>query len=91
MPPLSAWYDGIGAVSDFAVEVPLTRCPSWRNRVITANGQPAIACYLGESADAVHHAWSITVLRLRDGKVAELTSFLGAEHFAPFGLPASLP
>jgi RNA polymerase sigma-70 factor (ECF subfamily) len=31
------------------------------------------------------------VLTLRGEHIAEITSFLGPDHFAPFGLPASLP
>ncbi|GAA4567636.1 sigma-70 family RNA polymerase sigma factor [Planotetraspora kaengkrachanensis] len=91
MPPLPHWYRGLAAVTDFAVQVPLTRCPSWRHRLTGANGQPAVACYLGESPTGVHHAWSINVLTLRDYHIAEITSFLGSEHFAPFGLPLSVP
>jgi RNA polymerase sigma-70 factor (ECF subfamily) len=37
-----------------------------------------------------HDAWSITVLTLCGNRIAEITSFLGPGHFAPFGLPASL-
>jgi RNA polymerase sigma-70 factor, ECF subfamily len=47
MPPLVHWYQGIEAVTDFAVQVPLTRCPSWRHLPTSANGQPAIAFYVG--------------------------------------------
>jgi RNA polymerase sigma-70 factor (ECF subfamily) len=74
---------------DFAVEIPLTRCPSWRNVATTANGQPAIACYLGMTPDSRHIGWSITVLTLRGDKIAGLTSFIGPEHFELLGLPAS--
>ncbi|WP_233510572.1 sigma-70 family RNA polymerase sigma factor [Actinomadura craniellae] len=91
MPPLPHWYRGLAAVTDFAVQVPLTRCPSWRHRPIGANGQPAVACYVGENPTAVHHAWSINVLTLRGDRITDITSFLGAEHFAPFGLPLSVP
>ncbi|MFD5250874.1 sigma-70 family RNA polymerase sigma factor [Amycolatopsis sp. NPDC058340] len=91
MPPLAQWYSGIEAVAGFAAEVPLGRCPSWRTEVVTANGQPAVACYLGESADAVHHAWSINVLSLRDDRIRDITSFLDAELFARFGLPPARP
>jgi RNA polymerase sigma-70 factor (ECF subfamily) len=91
MPPLPHWYDGIEAVTDFAVQVPLTRCPSWRYLPASANGQPAVAFYLGDDDSSPHRAWSITVLTLRGEHIAELTSFLGPDHFAPFGLPASLP
>jgi RNA polymerase sigma-70 factor (ECF subfamily) len=31
------------------------------------------------------------VLTLRDDRIAEITSFVGDEHFDPFGLPVSLP
>ncbi|UUV29787.1 sigma-70 family RNA polymerase sigma factor [Amycolatopsis roodepoortensis] len=87
MPPLTHWYSGIDAVTGFAVAVPLGRCPSWRTEVLTANGQPAVACYLGESADAVHRAWSINVLTPRGDRIGEITSFLDADLFARFGLP----
>ncbi|EME58710.1 sigma-70 family RNA polymerase sigma factor [Amycolatopsis decaplanina] len=87
MPPLRRWYSGIDAVSAFAVAVPLGRCPSWRTEVITANGQPAVACYLGESADTIHRAWSINVLSFRDDRIREITSFLDADLFAKFDLP----
>ncbi|MDI5969313.1 sigma-70 family RNA polymerase sigma factor [Streptomyces sp. SL13] len=91
MPPLPHWYRGIEAITDFAVQVPMTRCPSWRHRVTSANGQPTVAFYLGDDAAGPHAAWSITVLTLRGEHIAEITSFLGPDGFAPFGLPASLP
>jgi RNA polymerase sigma-70 factor, ECF subfamily len=91
MPPLPHWYHGLAAVTDFAVEVPMTRCPSWRHRPITANGQPAVAFYLGAQAAGPHNAWSITVLTLHDGRIGEITSFLEPSYFAAFGLPAALP
>ena len=90
MPPLPRWYHGIAAVTDFAVQVPMTRCPSWRHQLTSANGQPAVAFYLGADASSPHDAWSITVLTLRGDRIAEITSFLGPDHFTPFGLPASL-
>jgi RNA polymerase sigma-70 factor, ECF subfamily len=91
MPPQPRWYHGVAAVTDFAVEVPLARCGSWRHLPTSANGQPAVASYLRSGDAEVHTAWSINVLSLRDDRIAEITSFIGTEHFAPFGLPASLP
>jgi RNA polymerase sigma-70 factor (ECF subfamily) len=91
MPPLARWYHGIEAVTDFAVQVPLTRCPSWRHILTSANAQPAVAFYVGNDDSSPHLAWSITVLTLRGEHIAEITSFLGPDHFAPFGLPASTP
>jgi RNA polymerase sigma-70 factor (ECF subfamily) len=91
MPPLPQWYRGIDAVSDFAARVPMGLCPSWRCRPVGANGQPAVACYVAEAPDAPHVPFGITVLTLRNERIAALTSFLGAKHFVPFGLPAVLP
>ncbi|MFY1673609.1 sigma-70 family RNA polymerase sigma factor [Plantactinospora sp. WMMB334] len=91
MPPLPHWYSGAEAVADFARQVPLGRCPSWRTRLVGANGQPAVACYVGPEPAAPHAAWSITVLTLRGARIAALTSFLDADRFGPFGLPRVLP
>jgi RNA polymerase sigma-70 factor (ECF subfamily) len=91
MPPLPHWYHGITAVTDFAVELPLTRCGSWRHLPTSANGQPAVASYLRNDDSEVHAAWSINVLTLRDDRISEITSFLGTDNFAVFGLPAELP
>ena len=65
--------------------------PSWRHLPTGANGQPAVGFYVGESAAGPHLSWSVTVLTLRGERIAAITTFLGAEHFAGFGLPASLP
>jgi RNA polymerase sigma-70 factor (ECF subfamily) len=90
MPPMARWYRGLEAVTDHAVRTPLN-CGSWRHLPITANGQPAVGCYLWDETAGAHAAWSINVLTLRDGQIAEITSFLGAEHFVAFGLPTALP
>jgi RNA polymerase sigma-70 factor, ECF subfamily len=90
MPPLPHWYRGVDAVKDFAVRVPLTGCGSWRHVATAANGQPAVACYLWNDAAGRHLAWAINVLTLRGDLIAEITSFVGADYFAPFGLPESL-
>lgn len=90
MPPLTHWYRGIDAVMDFATQVPLTRCGSWRHVPVSANGQPAVACYLSHDGAEQYQAWSVNVLRLRDERIAEVTSFIGIEHFEAFGLPTSL-
>jgi RNA polymerase sigma-70 factor (ECF subfamily) len=91
MPPLPRWYRGLAAVTDFAVTVPLGSCGAWRHRPTSANGQPAVAGYLRDDGTGEYLPWSIDVLTLRDGRIAEITSFIGAEHFALLGLPAALP
>jgi RNA polymerase sigma-70 factor, ECF subfamily len=90
MPPLPHWYRGIEAVMDFAVTIPLTSCGSWQHRPTTANGQPAVGCYLWNEAKDGHHAWAVNVLTLRDDRIADVTSFIGLEHFTALGLPASV-
>jgi RNA polymerase sigma-70 factor (ECF subfamily) len=87
MPPLPHWYSGLAAVTDWAVQVPLGSCGSWRHLPTTANGQPAVGCYLWSDEARAHIAWSIDVLTLRGERIAEITSFLGRDHFASFGLP----
>jgi RNA polymerase sigma-70 factor, ECF subfamily len=90
MPPLPHWYHGLAAVTDFAAQIPLGRCPSWRHLRTSANGQPAVAFYLGAQASSPHRAWSVTILTLRDARIAEITSFLEPSYFTAFGLPAAL-
>ncbi|WP_116113851.1 sigma-70 family RNA polymerase sigma factor [Amycolatopsis ruanii] len=85
MPPMPHWYHGIDAVMSFARRYPLASCGSWRHRIVSANGLPAVASYL--SREAAFESWSINVLTPRDGRIAEVTSFVAREHFAAFGLP----
>ena len=94
MPPMACWYHGLEAVADFARRVPLGSCGGWRHRPVGANGQPAVASYLrahDAPAGSPYDAWSINVLTLRHDRISAITSFVDAEHFATFGLPASLP
>jgi RNA polymerase sigma-70 factor (ECF subfamily) len=91
MPPLPHWYSGIEAVTDFVVRVPMTGCPPWRHLPTSANGQPTVACYLWDDDAGAYLAWSINVLTFRDDLIRDVTSFVGADHFPAFGLPAALP
>ncbi|WP_446219250.1 sigma-70 family RNA polymerase sigma factor [Micromonospora sp. IBHARD004] len=91
MPPMPHWYRGLDAVMDFARELPLTRCGSWRHLPTSANGQPAVASYLRPGGTGPHLPWSIDVLTLRGARIAEITSFVAASHFPVFGLPDALP
>ncbi|MEU4537370.1 sigma-70 family RNA polymerase sigma factor [Streptosporangium sp. NPDC023825] len=91
MPPMAHWYRGLEAVTDFAVRVPLTGCGSWRHLPVGANGQPGVGCYRWDEDAAAHLAWAINVFTLRGERIAEITSFIGSDHFVRFGLPASLP
>lgn len=90
MPPLLEWYAGANAVAAFAHAVPMTLCPSWRTLVTTANGQVAVAFYIGEHADQPHQPWSLTLLDITDGMISGITSFLDPGLFARLDLPTSL-
>ncbi|MEU0465557.1 sigma-70 family RNA polymerase sigma factor [Amycolatopsis sp. NPDC006131] len=90
MPPMPHWYHGIDAAMSFARRYPLASCGSWRHRIVSANGLPAVASYLRSSPGGAFESWSINVLRPRDGRIAEITSFVAREHFAVFGLPDAL-
>ncbi|GAA3002241.1 sigma-70 family RNA polymerase sigma factor [Streptosporangium longisporum] len=91
MPPMPHWYRGIDIVTDFAVRVPLNSCGHWRHLPVGANGQPAVGSYLWDDEAGAHRAWGIDVMTLREGRIAEITSFIGLDHFDALGLPASLP
>ncbi|HEX4223816.1 MAG TPA: sigma-70 family RNA polymerase sigma factor [Pseudonocardiaceae bacterium] len=91
MPPMPHWYRGVDAAMDFITRVPMTTCGTWQHRATTANGQPAIGGYLRPfDATGPHRAWAIDVLTLREGRIAEVTSFIGDEHFRTVGLPLSV-
>jgi RNA polymerase sigma-70 factor (ECF subfamily) len=57
--------------------------------VTRANGQPAVAAYLGGPGDAVYQPAAIDVLRVQDGVVTEIVTF-GRTVFQHFDLPAAL-
>ena len=62
-----------------------------RLRCVTtrANRQPAVACWVRGAGDADWQALAVDVLRIEDGRVAEIVTF-GPDVFASFGLPATL-
>lgn len=90
MPPRPHWYHGLEAVTHFAVRIPLTSCGNWRHVPTSANGQPSVGCYLRRDDTEEYVGWSINVFTVRDDRICAITSFLGQDQFAPFGLPTSL-
>ena len=63
----------------------------WRFRVTAANRQPALGVYVRErGTDGPFAAFGLTVLRIEDGQVAEVTVF-GDDRLPAFELPASVP
>jgi RNA polymerase sigma-70 factor (ECF subfamily) len=50
---------------------------------------PTAASYLRKSGDSEFRAFKLDVLRIRDGLIAEITTF-GSELFPAFGLPPTI-
>jgi RNA polymerase sigma-70 factor (ECF subfamily) len=77
---IAAWVEGgfgTETVGDF-------RCVA-----VTANRQPAMACYLRRPGDDAYRPLALDALRIEGGRVAEVVVF-GPDRFASFGLPATM-
>ena len=68
-----------------------TRCREgdWRLLPTVANRMPTAASYLRAPGDTIHRAFKFDVLRIVDGRIAEITTF-GPALFPQFGLPPTL-
>ncbi|MHC1559877.1 sigma-70 family RNA polymerase sigma factor [Actinomycetospora sp. C-140] len=90
MPPNAAWFRGTAAVTAFLRAAPFT--VAWRHVPARANGQLAVGCYTWDDGDGIWRGQVLDVLALApDGRIAEVTAFIGPEHLARVGLPATLP
>ena len=86
MPPHPLLYEGIEAFTGLLQRAfgPET-AGEWRLLPTRANRLPAAASYLRADGDDTFRAFKLDVLRVRDGKIAEITTF-DASLFAAFGL-----
>ena len=87
-PPLPLWYQGRDAFRAASDE--FAAPGDYRMVATVANGQPAIAAYLRPPGDSEHRLLVIEVLRIEDGRIAEIIDFGGEHLFAAFGLPLTL-
>jgi len=90
MPPHPFFFEGIDVVAPaletaFGVE----EVGDWRLVPTRANRMPAAASYLRAWGDTQFRAFKIDVVRLVEGKVAEVTTF-GSGSFPRFDLPPVL-
>ena len=83
MPPTPTWFRGRAAVRDFLVRYPLRE--TWRHRVTSANGQPAVAGYLFDPDRRVFVPWVIDVLTFEGESISAVTAFFTAEGLGPAG------
>ena len=87
MPPMPYVYDGRESlVPLMARAVDLGEC---RLVPVGANRSPAAASYLRRPGDAEFRPFKLDVLRVEDGRIAEITTF-GSDLFPAFGLPSTL-
>ncbi|MFD4757728.1 sigma-70 family RNA polymerase sigma factor [Streptomyces sp. NPDC058439] len=85
MPPSPSWFAGRETVARFFAAQVFTAPGRYRLVPTSANTQPAFGLYrIGE--DGLHHAHSLTVLTLADGRITRISAFKDLALFAPFGL-----
>ena len=96
MPPFPFWFEGREAnmtamAPGFDPASPTTSATGERVAA-GANMQPAAAFYLRRPGESEYRAFALDVLRIEDGKVAEITAFIPDrfDPFPAFGLPPTL-
>ncbi len=104
MPPLPSWYRGSAAIGGFLSGFGFNE--RWRHLPTWANGQLALGCYTVDPVTGSWVPSALAVLSLQGERIAEVDYFLtaellgrwgdessidGAQMFARFGLPATMP
>jgi RNA polymerase sigma-70 factor (TIGR02960 family) len=87
MPPNPYYYEGLEVIGPLLGQA-LSE-GNWRLVPTMANRMPTAASYLRQPGDSVFRAFKFDVLHVREGKIAEITTF-GPELFAKFGLAPTL-
>jgi len=92
MPPQPEWYRGREAIGRFFAAV-WAALPSQRRLLpLAANGGHALAVYVRPMlTNGAYEASAITLVTIREGRVAELTRFGSLRLFPLFQLPSQLP
>lgn len=89
MPPYSLWLSGRADMFTWWLG-PGAECRGSRLIPTVANGSPAFAQYKPSGPGGRHEPWALQVVRIRGGRIAELTFFLDTDRLFPlFGLPAT--
>ncbi|MEP6470356.1 MAG: RNA polymerase subunit sigma-70 [Chloroflexota bacterium] len=87
MPPAPMLFEGLDVIGPLLANA--LRDGEWRLLPTMANRMPTAASYLRQPGDTIFRAFKFDVLRIRDGKIAEITTF-GSSLFPQFGLPPAL-
>jgi RNA polymerase sigma-70 factor (ECF subfamily) len=89
MPPLPTWYEGREAIVIASAKGFEPDFGQLHGVVAAANLQPTAAYYLRAPGESEYRPLAFDVLRVEDGLVAEVGSFVFPELFPAFGLPMS--
>lgn len=90
MPPMPMVYDGLASLRPLMAQAFGPELGGdWRLVPTRANRMPCAASYLRRPGDTLFRAFKFDVLRTREGRIAEITTF-GPELFPAFGLPPTL-
>jgi RNA polymerase sigma-70 factor (TIGR02960 family) len=89
MPPQPAVYDGIESLRPLWRTAFEQGMGDWKLVPVRANRMPAAASYLRRPGDTVYRAFKVDVIRVRDGRIAEVTTF-DSHLFEAFGLAETL-
>jgi RNA polymerase sigma-70 factor, ECF subfamily len=77
MPPLASWYRGREDIAEFLAASAMSGRFRWRMLPASASGQPAVAYYHWDDAEAAYLPFALNVLTLRDdGEIADVTAFI---------------
>ena len=87
MPPAPMLFEGLATIAPLLQNA--LREGDWRLLPTTANRLPTAASYFRAPGDTIYRAFKFDVLRVVDGKIAEITTF-GPALFPQFGLPLTL-
>jgi RNA polymerase sigma-70 factor (ECF subfamily) len=91
MPPYELWLEGKQDIFGWWFGAGIGCKGSRVIPTLAANGAPAFAQYKPSETGEGYDPWSVIVLRIEDGRIAEFTFFLDTEHLFPlFGLPPRL-
>ncbi|WP_437720432.1 RNA polymerase subunit sigma-70 [Sorangium sp. So ce861] len=88
MPPLPSWFDGRRFVERFFAER-VFRTP-WRLQPLRGNGQPGFACYIQQAGDDRFRPGGVVLLRLREGLIVSIDSFIDPAVCRRFGVADEL-
>ena len=89
MPPAPLWFDGRDAIAKLFDAFPIGWNGELRVLASAANRQPAMATYIRPPGGSVFRLAVLTVLRIQEGGIVELTNF-APDLLGGFGLPPTM-